>query len=161
MCQLSIIYSLKLLEGTWKQSFLHLFNKLMQKKKKKTQTILVNNKNEQDVGRQCAQLLSCVWLFVTLWTIVCQGTLPMGFSQQEYWSGLPFPSPGDLPNPSLLLLLHCRWFFTAEPWGGLEDNRWIINIFPELPSYSVVDIPLAHCFCFSKVYPVVVNRQTQ
>ena len=36
---------------------------------------------------------------VTLWTIACQALLSMGFSRQEYWSGLPFPSPGDLPDP--------------------------------------------------------------
>ena len=33
-----------------------------------------------------------------LWTIVCQAPLSMGFSRQEYWSGLPFPSPGDVPH---------------------------------------------------------------
>ena len=46
-------------------------------------------------------LLSCfssVQLFVTLWTIAHQATLSMGFSRQEYCSGLPFPRPGDLPN---------------------------------------------------------------
>ena len=43
--------------------------------------------------------LSHVWLFVTPWTVVCQAPLSMEFSRQEYWSGLPFPSPGDLPNP--------------------------------------------------------------
>ena len=37
--------------------------------------------------------------FVTLWTIACQAPLPIGFSRQEYWSGLPFPTPGDLPHP--------------------------------------------------------------
>ena len=41
---------------------------------------------------------SHVWLFATLWTIAHQAPLSMGFSKQEYWSGLPFPSPGDLPN---------------------------------------------------------------
>ena len=35
----------------------------------------------------------------TLWTVAHQAALSMGFSRQEYWSGLPFPSPGDLPNP--------------------------------------------------------------
>ena len=45
----------------------------------------------------CAELLqSC--LFVTLWTIACQDPLSMGFSRQEYWSGLPLPSPEDLPD---------------------------------------------------------------
>ena len=42
---------------------------------------------------------SCVCLFVTKWIIARQAPLSMGFSKQEYWSGLPFPSPGDLPNP--------------------------------------------------------------
>ena len=37
----------------------------------------------------------------TLWTVACQAPLSMGFSRQEYWSGLPFPSPGDLPDPGI------------------------------------------------------------
>ena len=44
---------------------------------------------------------SHVGLFVILWTITCQAPLSMRFSRQEYWSGLPFPSPGDLPDPEL------------------------------------------------------------
>ena len=48
-----------------------------------------------------AQLFSHVWLFVTLWTVPHQAPLSMGFSRQEYWSGLPFPFPGDLPNPGI------------------------------------------------------------
>ena len=47
------------------------------------------------------KLLSRVRLFVTQWTVACQAPLSMGFSRQEYWSGLPFPSPGDLPNPGI------------------------------------------------------------
>ena len=35
------------------------------------------------------------------WTVACQAPLSMGFSRQEYWSGLPFPSPGDLPDPGI------------------------------------------------------------
>ena len=46
-----------------------------------------------------AKSLICVWLFVTPWTEGHQAPLSMGFSRQEYWSGLPFPSPGDLPDP--------------------------------------------------------------
>ena len=45
-----------------------------------------------------AQSLSHVQLFVTLWTVACQGPLSLGFFRQEYWSGLPFPPPGDLSN---------------------------------------------------------------
>ena len=41
--------------------------------------------------------------FATLWTIAHQAPLSMGFSRQEYWSGLPRPSPGDLPNPGMEL----------------------------------------------------------
>ena len=46
-------------------------------------------------------LFSCVQFFVTLWTVVHQAPLSMDFSRQEYWSGLPFPSPGDLPNSEI------------------------------------------------------------
>ena len=46
-------------------------------------------------------LLSCVQFFVTTWTVACQAPLFMGLPRQESWSGLPFPSPGDLPNPGL------------------------------------------------------------
>ena len=45
--------------------------------------------------------LSHVQLFVIPWTIACKAPLSMGFIRQEYWSGLPFPSPGDLPNPGI------------------------------------------------------------
>ena len=45
--------------------------------------------------------LSRVHLFVTPWTVACQTPQSMGFSKQEYWSGLSFPSPGDLPDPGI------------------------------------------------------------
>jgi len=60
----------------------------------------------------CAQALSHVRLFVSLWTVAHQAPLSMGFSRQEYWSGLPCPPPGGLPNPGIepasLCLLHSR-----------------------------------------------------
>ena len=65
----------------------------------------------------CVQLLSHVWLFVTPWTVACQAPLSMQFSRQEYWSGLPFPTPGDLPHPGIELTflvspaLACNFFF--------------------------------------------------
>ena len=49
----------------------------------------------------CVKLLSHVQLFATPWTVARQAPLSMGFSRQEYWSGLPWPSPGDLPNPGI------------------------------------------------------------
>ena len=45
--------------------------------------------------------LSHVRLFATLWTVAYQALPSMEFSRQEYWSGLPFPSPGDLPDPGI------------------------------------------------------------
>ena len=49
------------------------------------------------------KLLSRVQLFVTPWTVAYQASLSMGFSRQGYCCGLPFPSPGDLPNPGIEL----------------------------------------------------------
>ena len=63
------------------------------------------------------QLLSCVWLFVTPWTVAHQASLSMGFPRQEHRNGLPFPSPGAPLNPRIELAspaLAGR-FFTTEP----------------------------------------------
>ena len=49
----------------------------------------------------CVCVPSHVWLFVTPRTVAYQGSLSMEFSRQEYWDGLPFPSPGNLPNPGI------------------------------------------------------------
>ena len=56
----------------------------------------------------CAKVCVCmrsrfsrVQLFATLWIVAHQAPLPMGFSRQEYWSGLPCPPPGGLPNPGI------------------------------------------------------------
>ena len=49
----------------------------------------------------CAKSLSRVRLFATPWTVAHQAPLSMGFSRQEYWSGLPGPPPGDLPDPGI------------------------------------------------------------
>ena len=46
-------------------------------------------------------MLSCVQLFATPWTVAHQALLSMGFPRQEYWSGLPFPSSRDLPDPGI------------------------------------------------------------
>ena len=62
---------------------------------------------------------SHVQLFVIPWTVAHQAPLTMGFSRQEYWSGLPFPSPGDLPNPGIepMYPALAGGFFTTEPPG--------------------------------------------
>ena len=56
------------------------------------------------LSRLYACMLSCfshVQFCETLWTVACQAPLSVGFSRQEYWSGLPLPPPGDLPNPGV------------------------------------------------------------
>ena len=55
------------------------------------------------VGKLKVKSPSCVQLFATPWTVVRQGPLSMVFLMQEYWSGLPFSSPGDLPDPGIKL----------------------------------------------------------
>ena len=57
--------------------------------------------HSQDVPQVKVKLLSRVRLFATLWTVAYQAPPSMGFSRQEYWSGLQFPSPGDLPDPGI------------------------------------------------------------
>ena len=57
--------------------------------------------------RKKVKSLSHVQLFATPWIVACQAPPPMGFSRQEYWSGLPFPSPGDHPNPGIKPQVFC------------------------------------------------------
>ena len=69
--------------------------------------------------------LSRVRLFATLLTVAYQGPPSMGFSRQEYWSGLPFPSPGDLPDPGIkpgcpTLQVDA---LTSEPPGKLSHKK--------------------------------------
>ena len=73
------------------------------------------------------QLLSRVQLFVTPWTVAHQAPLPMGFSRQEYWSGLPFPSPGDLPDPGIELRSPALQAdaLTSEP---LAKPKYVFNV---------------------------------
>ena len=69
---------------------------------------------------------SRVQLFVTLWAAALQAPLSMGFSRQAYWSGLPFPSPGDLPDPGtkptsfMSPALAGGFFSTSVIWEALK-----------------------------------------
>ena len=62
------------------------------------------------VPAAAAKSLQSVRLFATPWTVAHQALLSMGFSKQEYWIGLPFPSPGDLPDRGI------------EPHPGIEPG---------------------------------------
>ena len=85
---------------------------------------------------------SCVQLFLTLWTIACQAPLSMGFSRNEYWSGLPCPPPGDLPHPrieptSLTSPALAGRFFTIVSHGKpLQKTHLIKNCYPKYTKNS-------------------------
>ena len=81
-------------------------------------------------------MLSPVQLFLTPWAAARQAPLSMEFPRQEYWSGLPFPSPGDLPNPGikstpLVSPALAGGFFTTEPQGSPDNGILIMwkNVF--------------------------------
>ena len=76
-----------------------------------------------------AQSLSHVRLFVTPRTIACQAPLFMGVLRQEYWSGLPFPSPGDLPSPEI------------EPKSPTLTSRFFTTKLPGKPLWLLVAKP--------------------
>ena len=85
--------------------------------------------------KKVGQSLSCIWLFAAPWTVACQAPLSMGFYRQEYWSGLPFPSPGHLPDPGIepvsleSAALAGRFSTTSATWGPpsssvARSNSW-------------------------------------
>ena len=67
-----------------------------------------------------AQAPNCVQLFVTPWAVAHQAPLSEEFSRQEYWSGLPFPTLGDLPNEGIASPALAREFFPIAP-----PNKWL------------------------------------
>ena len=90
----------------------------------------------------CARELSCFQLFATPWTITHQAPLSMEVSRQEYWSGLAFPTPGDLPNPgiesvTLASSVLAGGFFTTVPPGKLIVLKLLLNLLIQL-FFSIV-----------------------
>ena len=112
------------------------------------------------MGYEKAKLFSRVQLFVTPWTVACQASLSMGFSRQKYWSGLPFPSPGDLLDPRtesaspalqadslplshlgnlFILFLICKnSLVISECIFLIASNSYFINIISETLKYTVL-----------------------
>ena len=89
-------------------------------------------------------LLSRAGLFATPWTVACQASLSMGFSRQEYWSGLPFPSPGALPNPGIKPEFPALQAdsLPSEPQGSPSPQKCII-IQTQKSTYYVIPF----CIC--------------
>ena len=79
-------------------------------------------------------LLSHVRLFATPWTVACQDPLSVGFSKQEYWSGLSFPSPGDLSD----LGMELAFLMSPALAGGVFTTRASFEVLCESVSCSVV-----------------------
>ena len=78
-------------------------------------------------------MLSHVQLFATPWTVAHQAPLAMEFLRQEYWNGLSFPPPGDLPDPGIKpasSALASEFFFTTEPAGKppVEGNSLVMLV---------------------------------
>ena len=86
----------------------------------------------------CACVLSHVRLFATPWAVAHQAPLSMGFSRQEDWSGLPFPSPGALPNLGIELVFPALAgsFFTPDPPGNPYVYLYFTSMRPILTSHS-------------------------
>ena len=94
----------------------------------------------------CAKSLSRVWLSVTPWTVAHQAPMSMGFSRQEYWSGLPFPPPGDLPDPGI------------EP-SSLRSPVLAGGFFTSSATWEVVIWLGCIYFFFKSNLQVVINKQ--
>ena len=103
------------------------------------------NSKAKSSARENAYVLSpfsCIWLFVTPWTVACQAPLSMAFPRQEYSSGLPFLSPGDLPDPGIepMSLKSLYWHVDSLPPAlpekpqqercstKVEFSAWIANL---------------------------------
>ena len=137
----------------------------------------------------CVRTLSCVWLFVTLWTVAHQAPLFMGFSRQEYWNKLPFPTPGDLPDPGIepapleSPALAGGFFTTAPPekplhsWSlDYKGGRWMTmgwkpqrcpwqrdrDRIPSGSSIQVGDVPsLILMLCLPQTYTLICSSLKQ
>ena len=86
---------------------------------------------------------SCVRPFVTLWTIACQAPLSMGFSRQEYWSNLPFPTPVDLPDP-----------------GIEQSSNWQVSSLPPVPPERLPRVCVCVCVWVTQSCPVKCSLPT-
>ena len=106
-------------------------------------------------------MLSCSVMsdsFVTPWTAACQVPLSMGFSRQGFWSGLSFPSPGDLPDPGIepLSYVLARRFFITEPPGKPIHTHAHTHTYVCIFRTGQIFFKLIDMFCKS-TYLVVKN----
>ena len=92
---------------------------------------------------------------VTPWTVACQAPLSMGFSRQEYWSGLPFLSPGDLPDPGIELASSAL----TNRFSALASNSFLYHLATRVDPTSFVHAQLlSHVWLFA--IPWTVTHKT-
>ena len=98
-------------------------------KKKKRISLLVNKSLKHKRSNCCvlhAKFLQSCLTLATLWTVTCQAPLSKGFSRQEYWSGFPCPTPGDLLDPGVKLAslrspaMAGGFFINSNIWEALR-----------------------------------------
>ena len=108
-------------------------NKLLSSRNRKMWNVFFKVRhNNNCTAHVCVCVSSVLSIFVTPWTIALQAPLMMEFSRQEYWSGLPFPTPGDLHYPgiepassvSTVSPALAGRFFTTEPPGKTHSLCW-------------------------------------
>ena len=106
--------------------------------------LLIHRRMLKSLRYLLIHVLSCVWLFVTLWTVARKSPLSVGFSRQEYWNGLPPPPPEDLPHAGIepasfkSPALAGRFFTTSTTWGSpleISGFPWLTIIFDVQTSY--------------------------
>ena len=73
-------------------------------------------------------VLNCVWLFATPWTLAHKSPLSREFSRQEYWNGLPFPSPGDLPDPRIKPESFTSPSLVIGRWVLCHCTTWVAHL---------------------------------
>ena len=103
--------------------------------------------------------LSHVQLFATPWTVAYQDPQHTVFYMQEYWSGLPFPSPGNLPNPGIepgSLALQAD-SLPSEPPRKLGNNQYHSVIFETASMYHISDSFVDYYISFMEFLPTVVD----
>ena len=79
-----------------------------------------------------AWVINCIWHFATTWTVALQAALSMAFFRQEYWSGLPLPTPGNLPNPrtepvSCISCIGRQILYHCATWEALQRLVPLVN----------------------------------
>ena len=103
---------------------------------------------------------SCVWLLVTLWTVALQAPLSMGFPRQEYWSGLPFSSLGNLPDPGIEQCLLCLLHWQAGSLSLVPPGKPIWHIADCIKHYNKAIIKLPWEYGEGKIEIRIMERRS-